>query len=146
MIETRPVVDGLFAVGPDGPRLIGTRCTSCTTNYFPQAPSCRNPACRDKVVEPLLLPERGTLYSYTVQHYRPPPLFRMDDWSPYALGVVDLGNGVSVMGMLTDVAHDAITIGMPLRLVVEPLHIDDEGRTVLTYKFAPDAPITELAA
>ena len=131
------VADGLFETGADGPRLVGSRCTGCGTVYFPQALSCRNPACREKRIERALLPSHGTLYSYTIQHYRPPALFRMDDWSPYAIGLVDLGEGVRVMGMLTGIALDAIAVDMPMTLVVEPLFTDAERGPVLTYKFAP---------
>ena len=132
-----PVIDGLFEVVAGEARLAGSHCVSCGALYFPRAISCRNPACRDKQVELSFLPNTGTLYSYTIQHYQPPPLFRIDDWAPYALGVVDLGEGLHVMGMLTGVALDAITIGMPLRMVVEPLYRDAERGDVLTYKFAP---------
>ena len=133
-----PVADGLFEIVGGHPKLIGSRCLSCETVYFPQALSCRNPQCRDKSVEQTFLPDRGTLYSFTIQRYQPPPLFRMDNWSPYALGLVDLGNGLQVMGMLTGVALDAISIGMPMKLVVEPLYADADNREISTYKFAPD--------
>ncbi len=132
------VADGLIKLDGEQARLVGTRCTACETLYFPQAPSCRNPDCRPKTVERALLPTTGTLVSYTVQRYQPPPLFRFDDWQPYAIGLVDLGDGVEVMGMLTGFALDSITIGSPVRLVVEPLYTDAEQRSVLTYKFAPD--------
>ncbi len=84
------------------------------------------------------MPPHGTLYSYTVQGYRPPPLFRQDDWAPYAIGVVELDGGLRVMGMLSGCALDAIEIGMPLRLGVTRLYADDEGHDVLTYVFRPD--------
>ena len=132
------VADGLFEAGEDGARLIGSRCAGCDTLYFPQATSCRNPGCDDKRVARALLPARGTLHSFTIQRYRPPPLFRMDDWAPYAIGLVDLGEGVQVMGMLSGVSLDAIEIGMMLSLVAEPLYVDPERGTVLTYMFAPD--------
>lgn len=134
----RPVADGLFAVDGDGPRLIGARCAGCDTLYFPQVATCRNPACDAPDVAETLLPDRGTLYSYTIQRYQPPALFRMDNWAPYALGLVDLGAGLRVMAMLDQVAHDDIRIGMPLRLVVGTLYIDDDGTPVQTYKFTPD--------
>ena len=138
MTTGRPVAEGLFVEDQNGPRLVGSRCTACGALYFPQALSCRNPDCRPKTVEPALLPDRGALHSYTVQRYRPPPLFRMDDWAPYAIGAVDLGEGLRVMGMLSGVALDAIRIGMRLRLVTQPLYRDAEGGAVLTYGFAPD--------
>ena len=131
------IADGLFEIDTDGARLIGSRCTSCDTLYFPQALSCRNPICREKAVIRAALPTHGTLHSYTIQHYRPPPLFRMDDWAPYAIGLVDLSGGLRVMGMLTDIALDRISIGMAMTLVAESLFDDAERGPVLTYKFAP---------
>lgn len=137
MTSARAVADGLLEVDESGPSLIGSRCRSCDTVYFPQAVSCRNPYCRGKAIERALLPRSGVLRSYTVQRYRPPPLFRMDDWAPYAIGLVDLGEGVEVMGMLTNVDFDAIRIGMPVALVVETLFTDAERGAVTTYMFAP---------
>ena len=134
-----PVADGLFEMAGSEPRLIGSRCTGCQSVYFPQATNCRNPQCHAKHVARCLLPARGTLYSFTIQRYRPPPLFRVDDWSPYAIGLVDLGEGLQVMGMLGGIALEEVRIGMPLRLVVEPLYVDEERGSVVTYKFAPDA-------
>lgn len=136
--EAVSVAAGLFEIADGQPRLIGSRCTACGTSYFPQALSCRNPACDAKMVERTLLPPQGTLYSYTVQGYRPPPLFRKDDWAPYAIGVVELDDGLRVMGMLSGCALDTIAIGMPVRLGVAPLYSDDQGRDVLTYMFLPD--------
>lgn len=133
------VADGLFDLEEGAPRLIGTRCTSCGTLYFPQAPSCRNPQCREKAIERAGLPTHGVLLSYTVQRYRPPPLFCIDDWQPYAIGLVDLGDGVEVMGMLSGFPLDAIAIGTRVRLVAQLLYRDAERGPVLTYAFAPEA-------
>lgn len=133
-----PVAEGLFELTDDGAQLIGSRCGGCRTLYFPQALSCRNPACGAKSVEQTALPRRGTLLSFTIQRYRPPPLFRMDDWAPYAIGLVDLGEGLQLLGMLTGVPLDDIAIGMPVRVVAEPLYNDEERGSVFTYKFAPE--------
>jgi uncharacterized OB-fold protein len=99
--------------------------------------SCRNPKCEAKEIEDALLGRRGTLYSYTVQGYRPPPLFGMEPWAPYAIGLVEIPEGLRVMGILTGCDLDEIRIGMPVKLVVKPLYTDASGRAVLTYKFAP---------
>lgn len=132
-----PVAEGLFRVTADGPALIGTRCTGCGTHYFPQSLSCRNPQCQDKVVEPVGLGRSGRLYSYTVQAYRPPALFRMEPWAPYAIGLVELPEGLRVLGMLTGCELDDLRIDMPLTLVVQTLYTDEQGRDVATYKYAP---------
>lgn len=131
------VVDGLVAAGPDGPQLIGAHCAGCATTYFPERQHCANPSCDADRMAPRLLPAQGTLYSYTFQRYMPPPPFRMDDWAPYLLGLVDLGEGVQVMGMLAGLDTDTVQIGMPLRLVTETLFTDAQTGPMATYKFAP---------
>lgn len=131
------VADGLFEIAADGARLLGSRCKGCEAIYFPRTLSCRDPACDVKAVQPTQLRATGTLISYTVQRYRPPALFRMDDWSPYAIGLIDLGKGLQVMAMLSGTL-DQIRIGMALKLVFEPLYTDAERGPVTTYKFAPD--------
>lgn len=131
-----PVAEGLFVDGPE-PTLIASRCIDCRTIYFPQAISCRNPQCRTKQLERTSLPNKGTLLSFTIQRYRPPPIFVMDDWHPYPIGLVSLGEGVEVMGMLTGTEHGDIRIGMALRLVIETLFVDPLRGPVTTYKFAP---------
>ena len=136
-IEQVPIAEGLFKWSGSTASLIGTRCASCGTHYFPKSLSCRNPDCTDKQVEEALLGPTGKLYSYTVQAYRPPPLFKMDSWSPYTIGLVDLPQGLRVLGMLTGCGNDEVEIGMDLELTVEPLYRDDQGREVLTYKFKP---------
>jgi uncharacterized OB-fold protein len=138
-LERLPVAENLFQGEGRDTRLIGTLCRSCGTHYFPKSLSCRNPQCREKVIEDTLLGPSGILYSYTVQIYRPPALFRMDPWEPYAIGMVELGQGLRVMGMLTGCALDAIQIGMALELTVETLYRDEQGRDVATYKFRPVA-------
>ena len=138
-IEQIPVAEDLFRVSADGAALVGSRCTGCGSYYFPKSLSCRNPACDEKSVKDVLLGRRGRLYSYTVQSYQPPPLFRMEPWAPYAIGLVELPEGLRVLAMLTGFALDDIRIDTPVELVVEPLHTDAEGRTVLTHKYAPAA-------
>ena len=131
------VADDLFHVSADGAALVGSRCTGCGSHYFPKALSCRNPKCDSKVVEQVLLGRRGHLYSYTVQKYQPPALFRMAPWEPYAIGLVELPEGLKVMAMLTGISLTDIEIGTPVQLVVERLYQDESGRDILTYKYAP---------
>jgi uncharacterized protein len=136
-IPPKPVAHNLFNGEGTGTRLIGTHCTSCGAHYFPKSLSCRNPQCRDKAIEDTLLGPCGILYSFTVQIYRPPALFRMDPWEPYAIGLVELPEGLRVMGMLTGCPLDSIRIGMAMELTVEALYHDDSGHEVTTYKFRP---------
>ena len=131
-----PVAEGLFETIAGTTRLVGSRCGGCGAVYFPQAHGCRNPDCPAPALERMLLAGRGRLVSYTIQRYQPPPLFRIDDWQPYAIGLVDLGDGVEVMGILTGVALDAIAIGACYAVVAETLYVDTDRGSVVTYKFA----------
>lgn len=134
---TVPVVAGLFDVQGGQPALLGTQCGQCSTSFFPPRARCTNPACEGAVTTGVRLSNHGTLYSWSVQAYRPPALFGMEPWAPYAIVLVDLPEGVRVMGMLTGATADALRFGMPMALKLEALRIDAEGREVLTWKFAP---------
>ncbi len=130
-----PVADGLFETGVGGTRLVGSRCAECATIYFPQASGCRNPECSNLALDRALLPNTGSLVSYTIQRYQPPALFRMDDWAPYAIGLVDLGEGLEVMGKLAGFDLDAVMIGALVRVATETLYTDAERGAVETYIF-----------
>lgn len=135
-----PVAEGLFQVQDATVQLRGTRCRSCGSHYFPIALNCRNPQCSDKQVENVLLSRQGTLYSYTRQLYQPPALFRMEPWAPYTLGLVELSEGIRVLGMLSDCPPEQVHIGMALELTTRALYRNEVGQDVLTYQFRPLDP------
>ena len=68
-----PVVEELFAWTEGEANLIGTKCVSCGTYYFPKSISCRNPNCNEKKVKEIGFSSKGKLYTYTIQYYPPPP-------------------------------------------------------------------------
>ena len=132
-----PVAQGLFRGEGRDARLIGSRCAGCGAHYFPQSAGCRNPACTDGRMTEALLSPRGVLYSYTVQSYRPPPLFRLEPFAPYAIGLVELPEGLRVLGMLAGCPLESIRIGMEVELSTGTLYRNDAGQDVLTYQFVP---------
>ncbi|PNB52433.1 DNA-binding protein, partial [Pseudomonas sp. FW305-130] len=62
-------------------------------------------------------------WSYTVQRFRPktPPYAGPEAFEPWALGYVELPGEIIIEARLTDVAFDAIRIGMALELTEVPL-------------------------
>jgi len=128
-------VEGLFVETPSGPRLVGSRCQGCGHFYFPSAGDCRNPDCADRRLEPAELGPKGTLWSYTVQCYPPPPPFRMDDFKPFAIGLVELPEGLKVLGIMTEADSERLRIGADVELVLDPLYRDENGDEVVTWKF-----------
>lgn len=129
-----PVVDGLFASGRQGPRLIGTRCAGCGHFYFPAA-DCRNPECSDRRVERAELSARGKLWSYTIQHYPPPPPFRTDAFKPFAIGLVELPEGLKVLGIMAEENYERLRIGSEVELVLQPMYRNEADEDVVTWMF-----------
>lgn len=129
----RAVAEDLLAFDGADIALLGSCCAGCGTHYFPRPVSCRNPDCEDKRLVDAQLGREGVLYSWTVQHYRPPALFRVDDWQPSAVGLVELPEGLRVLAMLTG-EPGAIPIGSPVRLTTLPLYSEDDG-PVVTYAY-----------
>ena len=55
---------------------------------------------------------RGTVFSYVVMHHPPFPAFD----PPYAVGLVELAEGVRIISNVVGVAPDEVRIGLPVRL------------------------------
>lgn len=110
----RPIADNLFT-GESRPRLIGGSERETGRIVFPFPGSER--------YEPVALSREGTLWSYTVQRFRPksPPYAGSEDFVPWALGYVELPGETIVQARLANVDIDAIRIGMPLRLTMVAL-------------------------
>ena len=130
-----PVLEGLFEVVDGVTRLLTSQCPRCASQYFPRRVWCANPACGTAATQPTQVSGSGTLYSYTVQRYQPPPIFALADWAPYALGLVDLGQGLRVLGMVRGVAPEELVIGQTVVLDVEALGSDASGGTPTTFVF-----------
>jgi uncharacterized protein len=129
-MAAEPVAAGLFTWPSDAPQLIGSRCRDCGAITFPVQASC--PACTSVAVEERLLGRTGTLYTWTVQGFRPkPPYAGPDEFEPYGVGYVELPGEVRVEARLTTADSARLRIGMPMELVVVPF--GDR----LTYAFAP---------
>ena len=100
-----PAVEGWFTTG-DEPRLLGTRCTTCGTVFFPAATGfCRNPACRGRELAPAELSRTGTVWSYTDAQYQPPPPYipRGDEHEPFAIAAVELAEEqIVILGQVAD--------------------------------------------
>ena len=133
MGETVPVREGLFTSAPGGRlRLVGGRCASCGERHFPRLPTC--PSCSAAACEEVLLSESGSLWAWTAVT-APPPGYRGE--VPFGFGVVELPEGLRVITRLTEAAPSRLLFGQSMRLDVVPLHVDDDGRTVVTYAFTP---------
>ena len=135
-----PAVEGWFTIGEE-PALLGNRCTSCGTVFFPKASFfCRNPDCEGEEFEETQLSRRGRIWSYTDAQYQPPPPFvpTAGDYTPFAIAAVELADEqMVVLGQVTT-GHGAgdLAVGQEVELVVDTLYSDDE-HDYLVYKWKP---------
>jgi len=90
--------------------LTALRCTKCGELTLPPKEFCA--ACRERAWAPITLAGDGTIASYTV--IRVAPRQHVGE-VPYAIAVVALREGVSLMGRLVDIPLDALAIGLPVR-------------------------------
>lgn len=129
------IAENLFDVRPDGaPILLGGRERASGRIVFPL------PADAERF-DRVELPDRGELWSFTIQRFRPksPPYGGAEAFEPYAVGYVALGEAIIVESRLVGIPFEDLSIGMPLRLTLETFPLAT-GETRLTYAFAPESP------
>jgi hypothetical protein len=133
-----PVAEGLFTETAEGPRLQGSRCATCKTPYFPKSPVCHNPDCDASRIEDALFGPTGTLWSCAVQDYPPPKPARFDaPYEPYAMAVVDLDDGLRVLGRMSVDDPRSVEPNVRVELVIDTLCHDEEGNEVTVWMFKP---------
>jgi uncharacterized OB-fold protein len=116
--DTRYFWDGLSAG-----QLRIQRCADCGTLRHPPGPMC--PACGGfQAVTAdsgyVVAAGTGTVFSYVVHHHPPVPGKRL----PLVIALVELDEGVRVLGEMTHVRPDQVGIGLPVQ--IEYLRIDKD--------------------
>lgn len=137
--EHLEILPGAFHVpsgSGDAPHLIGSRCRRCGLSVFPRMGVC--PVCvEEDTMEPAPMGRSGRLFQYTIAHTA------IEGFeAPYFQAYVDLPEGPRIFSLISSevpVRGDALELGMPLELVIEPVRTDAQGRVVLTYKYRPAA-------
>ena len=114
-------------------RLQGRKCQDCGNLSFPPRLVCQK--CKSRLSEPYEFKGRGKLYSYTIIYQAPD---RFDPMVPYAVGLIDLEEGVRITAQVTDVLPEDLVIGMDLEMIIRKIYADgDKGPILYGYKFRP---------
>ncbi|MEQ4718977.1 bifunctional MaoC family dehydratase N-terminal/OB-fold nucleic acid binding domain-containing protein [Nonomuraea sp. B19D2] len=93
-------------------------CADCGELRHPPGPMC--PRCRSANRSHTVVSGRGTLYSYVVHHHPPVP----GRETPFVVGVVELPEGVRIVGNVVDCPIEEVVVGMPLRVTYR--RMDDQ--------------------
>ena len=122
--------DGLLTAIDDAgaARLLGGRCSQCGRCSFPAQDIC--PYCSNDGCEPVPLSPRGVVEVCTTVTNRPPGY---EGPMPFGFGVVELPEGLRIISRIS--RSDAVGPGTPVRLVLDALGTDADGREVMTYAF-----------
>ncbi len=138
--EYIPIKDDFF-IKPIFPlekaRLAGSRCRKCGEVFLGKAVVCQQ--CLNNELEDIALSRQGTLHAYTVARNRPPGDYKGPDnpFVPFAIGLVELPEGIRIISPLDSVDLDNLRIGIELELSIEELYTDEAGKTVVAFKFRP---------
>lgn len=132
-------IEGWYTLD-EAPHLLGSRCRSCGTYFFPRlATYCRNPACEGTGFEDVELSRTGRIWSFTNACYQPPPPYvASDPFVPFAIAAVELAaERMIVLGqVVAGVDVTELKVGMPVELVLETLC--SEGTTdKVVWKWKP---------
>jgi uncharacterized OB-fold protein len=106
-----------------GRSLTGSRCLHCGTVAFPPARGCQS--CGRSSQEALELGSRGTVWGFTVQRFAPkspPYVVPEGGFAPFAVGYVELPEGVKVEAVLDCTDFAELDGAAPMTLVAtEPV-------------------------
>jgi len=101
-------------------KLMAAQCKECGAKFLPPRPVCTN--CYSRNLAWIQVETRGELVTYTIIYVAPQ---RFQPFIPYAYGIVELENGLRLPGMIRNIEHNNIRIGMKLELVVESTATED---------------------
>ena len=120
-------IEGSIAERDGQWKLIGGRCLDCGALAFPPPKVCAG--CWSETIEPAELSTVGELYTYTVVHIGRP------GWrSPYAIGYVDLPEGVRICAPIDRNANE-LRVGAKVRLAIGELRRNPQGAAVFSHRF-----------
>jgi uncharacterized OB-fold protein len=95
-------------------KLMGGKCRKCGKIHFPPRPLCDS--CFSKDFEWVEISKKGKLVTYTVIHVAP---MQFQSIAPYAVGIVELENGLKIPGIIREASLEQLKIGMPLTMTFE---------------------------
>jgi uncharacterized OB-fold protein len=102
-----------FWEGCDRGELLAQRCRPCRTFRWPPGPGC--PTCGSAESEWVAMSGTGTVYSWVV--VRVPLTEALAAQIPYAVGLIELSEGIRIVSTISGCGVDDIHAGMAVRAV-----------------------------
>jgi uncharacterized OB-fold protein len=96
---------------PQRYRREAARCNKCGKLFFPPRLICDE--CGHRELSVVALGETGKVLTYTIIR-TPSDAFK--ELAPFALGIIEMDEGVRVMAQIADVEFEDLKVGMPVRM------------------------------
>jgi uncharacterized protein len=113
-------------------KLMAGKCLKCGKIHLPPRPLCGN--CFSRDFEWVNVSGNGKLLTYTVINIAPAQFQAL---TPYAVGIVQLENGVKIPGMIQGLKQEQLKIGMELLLDFGTCNTDQQWPQWQRYCFKP---------
>lgn len=111
-LDTQPFWDGC-----DEGKFLVPRCRACAATRWPPGPMC--PECQSQDTEWIESSGRGKVYTWVVATHPVDPV--LADQVPYVVGMIELEEGVRVVGNVEGCDPGEVTAEMPVELVFADL-------------------------
>lgn len=107
---------------PQRYRLEAGRCNSCNKIFFPPRQKCNE--CGSSEFSSIILNEEGKIVTYTIIRVASE---KFSHYTPYAVAIIELNDGVRLTAQLCDVDFEQVKIGEPVKLVFRKVHEDGKS-------------------
>jgi uncharacterized OB-fold protein len=134
-----PIKEGMMELpksAGDRGYLIGSKCRKCGELFFIKRQICEN--CQSQDLETIELSSKGKLYAFSVMYYpAPPPYKPPEPFVPYAVGWIELPEGLVLYSLLTENDPKKLKVGMEMEVTFDKFSEDKDGNDVMVCKFQP---------
>jgi len=118
---------------PQRYRMEAEKCLQCGKIFFPPRLVCNK--CSSREFNKIKLSDEGTVKTFTVIRVAPTNFV---DEVPYAVGIVELKDGLTTMMQITDCDPEEISIGMQVKVEFRKVQSEgDAGILMYGYKAVP---------
>jgi hypothetical protein len=119
---------------PQRYRLEAGKCLNCGFIAFPPRQVC--PRCQSRKFETITLADAGKIVTYTIIRVPPHPFA---DQAPYAVGIIELDDGVRLTGQIVDYPFEELKIGKRVKVEFRKIYQEGEAGVIYYgYKFVPE--------
>lgn len=136
-VRSRAIDEVLFDWPATAPALKASRCRQCGQHAFPAMTACRH--CGGTEVDLVILPRRGTLWTWTIQRFLPKAPYRSSHteatFEPFGVGYVELPGALRIETRLLENDPGKLAIGAPVELAFYAQFVEPDGTEVVNYAF-----------